>query len=379
LTVLGSTGSIGKSTLKIVRQHPDRFRIIALTAQNNVHELAQQAKEFHAVLAVIADERKLPELKAALSGTSTRCLGGKEALIEAARMDAELVMAAIVGAAGLPPALHAVQRGATLALANKECLVCAGNVFLQEMKRHSSTLIPVDSEHNAIFQIFDFDAPERVENIIITASGGPFRNTARSELMDVTPEQAIKHPNWSMGAKISVDSATLMNKGLEVIEAYYLFPIAKDQIDVIVHPESIIHSMVRYVDGSVLAQMGTPDMCTPIAYALAYPERITTGSSHLDLTKVGNLSFHTLDEDVFPAIRMARAALASEGTSPATLNAANEVAVEAFLKHRIRFTDIVPLIQQVLDALPAQPVSSLDEVVEADTKAREKAQQLIRA
>ncbi len=379
LTILGSTGSIGKSTLQIVTQHPDRFRVIALTAQDNVSELAAQARQFGAKLAVIGNPDKLPELKDALAGTTIQTAAGKQGLIEAAQMDAQMVMAAIVGAAGLMPALHAVRRGAMLALANKECLVCAGRVFLEEVQRHGGTLLPVDSEHNAIFQVFDFAAPEQVESIIITASGGPFRTLPPSQLASVTPEQAIKHPNWAMGAKISVDSATLMNKGLEVIEAFYLFPVRKDQIDVIGHPESIIHSMVRYVDGSVLAQMGSPDMCTPIAHALAYPKRVATRTRPLDLAELGRLSFFPLDEETFPAIRVARAALAVEGTAPAVLNAANEVAVQAFLNKRIGFTDIVPLIRHALDTIPSTPVSSLDEVFDADTKAREITLNKIRA
>lgn len=370
LSILGATGSIGQSTLKIVRQHPDRFRIAALTANNNVSQLIALAKEFKPKLVAIADETKLSELSSALSGTGIQCVSGAAGIIEAARMDSDIVMAAIVGATGLLPALEAVRRGATLALANKECLVCAGGLFMDEVVKHGANLLPVDSEHNAIHQVFDFENPERVEKITITASGGPFRMMSAKDMEHVTPEQAVKHPNWNMGAKISVDSATLINKGLEVIEAYHLFPVRKDQIDVVIHPESIIHSLVSFVDGSVLAQMGAPDMCTPISYALAYPERIATKSARIDLAKIGKLHFYAPDHESFPALELARKALEQGGGAPCILNAANEVAVAAFLNRQIKFTDIARIIAATLDEYSVTVPASIEDVLDADRTAR---------
>jgi 1-deoxy-D-xylulose-5-phosphate reductoisomerase len=377
LTILGATGSIGKSTLKIVRHHPERFRITAISANSNVKELVAIAHEFRPKLVAIADESKHAELSLALQGTGISCVAGVSGLIQAAQMESDIVMAAIVGATGLIPALEAIRRGATLALANKECLVCAGSLFMSEVTKHHAQLIPVDSEHNAIHQVFDFASPERVEKITITASGGPFRELSLDDMQRATPEQAVKHPNWSMGSKISVDSATMINKGLEIIEAFHLFPVRKDQIDVLVHPESIIHSMVSFVDGSVLAQMGAPDMCTPIAYALSYPERIPTPSARLNLAEISSLHFYAPDEMRFPALRIAKQVLKAEGIAPCIMNAANEIAVEAFLKSQLRFTDITNVIEATLDAREQQTPHSIEDILDADREARHTARQII--
>ncbi len=377
VTILGATGSIGRSTLDLIERNPDRYTCVALTAQSNVEALAEAAKLSKAEFAVIGDEACYPALKAALSGTGIEAAAGSDAIIEAAARPSDIVMAAIVGAAGLRPALAALERGATLALANKECLVCAGDVVTGVARRHGARLLPVDSEHNAIYQVFDFERPERVSRVILTASGGPFRTWALEDMRAVTPEQAVKHPVWSMGAKISIDSATLMNKGLEVIEASHLFPVAHDRFQVIVHPQSVVHSMVEYVDGSVLAQMGTPDMRTPIAYTLAYPERIETPCRRLDLAEVGQLTFESPDFTRFPALNLALSALRDGGTAPAVLNAANEVAVQAFLDRRIRFLDIAAIVAEVLSAMPGMDALDLETVLAADGEARRRAEQAV--
>ncbi|TXG84100.1 MAG: 1-deoxy-D-xylulose-5-phosphate reductoisomerase [Sphingomonadales bacterium] len=374
VTILGATGSIGRSTLDLIDRNPDRYSCVALTAQSNVDALAQAAKRSRAKLAVIGDESRYAALKEALSGTGIEAAAGSDAIIEAAERPSDIVMAAIVGAAGLRPALAALERGATLALANKECLVCAGDVVTTVARRHGGRLLPVDSEHNAIYQVFDFERPERVSRVILTASGGPFRTWALEDMRAVTPEQAVNHPVWSMGAKISIDSATLMNKGLEVIEASHLFPVSHDRFQVIVHPQSVVHSMVEYVDGSVLAQMGTPDMRTPIAYTLAYPERLETPCRRLDLADVGKLTFESPDFTRFPALNLALSALRDGGTAPAVLNAANEVAVQAFLDRRIRFLDIAAIVAEVLSGMPCEDAMDLETVLAADGEARRRAE-----
>lgn len=374
VTILGATGSIGRSTLDLIDRNPDRYSCVALTAQSNVDALAQAAKRSRAKLAVIGDESRYAALKEALSGTGIEAAAGSDAIIEAAERPSDIVMAAIVGAAGLRPALAALERGATLALANKECLVCAGDVVTTVARRHGGRLLPVDSEHNAIYQVFDFERPERVSRVILTASGGPFRTWALEDMRAVTPEQAVNHPVWSMGAKISIDSATLMNKGLEVIEASHLFPVSHDRFQVIVHPQSVVHSMVEYVDGSVLAQMGTPDMRTPIAYTLAYPERLETPCRRLDLADVGKLTFESPDFTRFPALNLALSALRDGGTAPAVLNAANEVAVQAFLDRRIRFLDIAAIVAEVLSGMPCEDAMDLETVLAADGEARHRAE-----
>ena len=377
ITVLGSTGSVGCSTLDLVSRNPDAYDVVALTANRNVTKLAEQAIKFKAKNAVIADESCFLELKNALSGTGIKVSAGKRALDEAAHLDCDWVMASIVGAAGLRPTLSAIRRGATVALANKECLVCAGDLMMQEVKDHKATLLPVDSEHNAIFQVFDFERPESVDCITLTASGGPFIGSSLEEMANVTPEQAVAHPNWDMGAKISIDSATMMNKGLEMIEAFHLFPVRQDQIEIIVHPQSVIHSMVTYVDGSVLAQLGSPDMRIPISYTLAWPERITTPAKKLNLVDLKRLDFLEPDLIRFPALRIVREAMQAGGTAPTTLNAANEEAVYAFLDNRIGFLDIACVVEETLNHLQTVPLTCLNMLHDCDEEARASAQQII--
>jgi 1-deoxy-D-xylulose-5-phosphate reductoisomerase len=370
VTILGSTGSIGCNTIDLLERAPGAYRIEALTASGNVERLAAQARRLNARLAVTADDGRYLELKAALSGSGVRAAAGREALTEAAALPAEWVMAGIVGAAGLAPTLTAIRRGAVVALANKECLVCAGALMVDEVRSHGATLLPVDSEHNAIFQVFDAARPERVERIILTASGGPFRTFDLQRMAGVTPEQAVAHPNWEMGAKISIDSATMMNKGLEMIEALHLFPVRPDQIEVVVHPQSVVHSLVAYVDGSVLAQLGTPDMRTPIAYTLAWPDRIASPSPRLDLARIAALTFEAPDPHRFPALRLARAALEAGGSAPIVLNAANEIAVRGFLARRIGFLDITRIVEQCLEIMPHRAIGALAEVGAVDDEAR---------
>lgn len=377
MTILGATGSVGLSTLDLVRRNPERFKIVALTANSSVQALAKLAIEFNAELAVIGDPGKFSDLQDALSETSINVAAGESGLIEAAQADADIVMAAIVGAAGLRPTLAAIKRGATIALANKECLVCAGDLMIEEARRSDATILPVDSEHNAIFQVFDFHADRSVEKIILTASGGPFWDKRADCLKNVTPAQAVKHPNWDMGQKISVDSATMMNKGLEVIEAYHLFPVRADQIEVLVHPQSVVHSMVQYIDGSVLAQMGSPDMRTPIAYAISWPERLAAPVERLSLAAIGQLTFARPDFETFPCLQQAMDALRNGGSAPIVLNAANEVAVEAFLAERIGFMDISSVVNSALTKLDMKAPHSLSMVFEMDTEARAVAKAIV--
>ena len=348
VTILGSTGSIGCSTLDLISRDRESFDLVALTAHRNVQALVEQARRHRPQVAVIADETLHGALKDGLAGTGIEVAAGDRAVIDAANLPADWVMAGIVGAAGLAPTLAAVRRGACIALANKECLVSAGPLFLAEVEKSGSILLPVDSEHNAIFQVLDSKRLDTVDKIVLTASGGPFRTWSEAEMEGATPAQAVAHPRWDMGAKISVDSATLMNKGLELIEAHYLFPVGEDRLDIIIHPESIIHSMVAYVDGSVLAQLGSPDMRTPISYALAWPGRMTTPCEKLNLAQIAQLTFQEPDFKRFPALKVAREALQAGGAAPTVLNAANEVAVEAFLHGRIGFLDIVRLSQDIL-------------------------------
>ena len=373
ITVLGATGSVGASTLDLIARAPEAWRVHALTANRDAAGLAKAARAVGAEFAVVADEAAYAALKDALAGSGIEAAAGKQALCDAAKRPAEIVLSAIVGAAGLPPTLAAVERGATLAIANKETLVCAGDLVRAAAARSGATLLPVDSEHNAIFQVFDHARPERVTRIIVTASGGPFRTASVETMRAATPQQACNHPVWSMGAKISVDSATLMNKGLELIEAHHLFPVTPDQLEVIVHPQSVVHSFVEYIDGSMLAQLGTPDMRTPIAYCLAWPERMATPSARLDLAAVARLDFEAPDFDRFPALGLAWAALRAGGSAPAVLNAANEIAVAGFLGGQIGFLDIAAIVADTLDCLDAAPVASLDEVVAIDGQARAEA------
>ena len=350
VTILGSTGSIGCSTLDLISRNRESFDLVALTAHRNVTALVAQAREFRPRLAVIADQAHLAALKEGLAGTGIEAAAGEAAIEEAAARPADWVMASIVGAAGLAPTLAAVRRGAHVALANKEILVSAGPLFLAEVAKSGATLLPVDSEHNAIFQVLDTTRLDTVEKIVLTASGGPSRTWSCEEMANASPAQAVAHPRWDMGAKISVDSATLMNKGLELIEAHYLFPVGERRLEVIVHPESIIHSMVAYVDGSVLAQLGSPDMRTPIAYALAWPGRMAVPAEKLNLAQIARLTFEEPDLKRFPALGLAREALRAGGAAPTVLNAANEVAVAAFLGGAIGFLDIARLAADILEA-----------------------------
>jgi 1-deoxy-D-xylulose-5-phosphate reductoisomerase len=379
VTILGSTGSVGCNTIDLIDRQPEAFAVEALTAYANVDRLAEQARRLKPRLAAIGDPNRYRALKEALSGTGIEVAAGPQAVVDAAARPAEWVMVAVVGAAGLHPTLAAIRRGAIVAFANKETLVCAGSLMMREVGRHGATLLPVDSEHSAIFQVFDFEHLSAVERIVLTASGGPFRTSDPATLAAVTPAQAVAHPNWDMGAKISVDSATMMNKGLEVVEAVHLFGLPEAKVEVLVHPQSVIHSMVEYVDGSMLAQLGTPDMRTPIAYALAWPGRMPSPSARLDLAKVGTLTFEAPDPVRFPALRVAREALQAGGNGPTVLSAANEIAVEAFLAGRVRFTDIVGVVEAVLEAVPNRPLDSLEDVSAADTRARQEAARLIAA
>ncbi len=377
VSILGATGSIGSSTLDLVERDPAAFEVVALTANRDVAKLAAIARRTGARFAAIADAALGAELAEALSGSGIAHGAGPQALVDAAAMDADWTMSAIVGTAGLRPTMAAIARGRTVALANKESLVSAGPVMLAATAASGARLLPVDSEHNAIFQCYDHEDHRRISRIILTASGGPFRTLSREEMAHVTPAMAVRHPNWSMGAKISVDSATLMNKGLELIEAHHLFPVGVEKLEVLVHPQSVIHSMVEYVDGSVLAQLGTPDMRTPIAHTLAWPERMATPTPRLDLAAIARLDFEAPDLDRFPALGLARAAMAAGGGRPAVLNAANEIAVAGFLDGRVGFTDIPFIVGKVLDRYdPGQP-TSLDDVLELDEIARAEARSVM--
>jgi 1-deoxy-D-xylulose-5-phosphate reductoisomerase len=376
VSILGATGSVGKNTVDLLRRNPQRFAVEALTAKSHAELLAEQAIALGARFAAVADPAAYPRLKERLAGQPIAVGCGPEALVEAALYPADWVMAAIVGAAGLAPTLAAIRRGAIVALANKEVLVCAGEFVMQEVGRCGAILLPVDSEHNAIWQCFDSSRVEAVDRIILTASGGPFREKNLDEMREATPEEAVAHPNWRMGAKISVDSATMMNKGLELIEAHHLFALGSDRIDIVVHPQSIVHGLVAYRDGSVLAQLGTPDMRTPIAYALGWPERLPAPTKSLDLVAIGRLSFEPPDSRRFPALRIARAALEAGGGIPTVLNAANETAVYAFLDGRIGFLDIAEVVERTIAMIPAGEINSLDDVHYFDKTAREIAVQL---
>jgi 1-deoxy-D-xylulose-5-phosphate reductoisomerase len=375
VSIFGATGSVGLSTLDLIRQHRSQYRVVALTANGNAAAIAQLAREFDAELAVVADEAAYADLKAALAGTGIEAAAGAEALVEAARRDADWTMASIVGCAGLPSTMAAIEAGKTVALANKEALVSAGALMMAAVRRSGAALLPVDSEHNAIFQCLAGGKIDQVRKITLTASGGPFRSFSLEEMRGVTPAQAVAHPNWDMGAKISIDSATMMNKGLELIEAYHLFPVGLDKIDILVHPQSVIHSMVEYVDCSTLAQLGSPDMRIPIASALAWPERITTTCKPLDLASIGQLTFEQPDIARFPALRLARAAISEGGAKPAILNAANEIAVAAFLNGQIGFLDIAALVEETLCGYaPNNLPTCIDDLFSIDAAARVYAQ-----
>ena len=377
LSILGATGSVGTSTLDLVERHTDRFEVVALTAAKNVATLADAARRTSAKLAVIDDSSLLAELEDRLAGSGCRAATGRDALAEAAAGEAEVVMAAIVGCAGLEPVMAAIEAGRIVALANKEALVTAGGLMTSAAGSSGAAILPVDSEHNAISQCLAGNRLEDVARLILTASGGPFRLESRDRMGTMTPEQAVAHPNWSMGAKISVDSATMMNKGLELIEAHHLFGLPSGKIDILVHPQSVIHSMVEYVDGSVLAQLGSPDMRIPIAYALAYPERISTPAQGLDLARIGSLTFEAPDLERFPALRLARKALEDGGAAPIVLNAANEEAVAAFLARRIGFLDICQTVEEALHRTGAAQPRSIADVIDIDREARALARELM--
>ncbi|MEZ5691846.1 MAG: 1-deoxy-D-xylulose-5-phosphate reductoisomerase [Rickettsiales bacterium] len=382
VTILGSTGTIGRNTIKFIQHHPEKFLVDAITANENVELLIEQAKLLRPKLAVINNEQHYEQLKTALQGSGIKSAAGKQAVTDAAKTNSDITMSAIVGASCLEPTLAAIKNGKTIALANKESLICAGELMNNEAKKHNTKIIPVDSEHNAIFQLL----PERadlneslkyVRKITLTASGGPFRKFSLKEMENITPKQAIKHPNWNMGAKISVDSATMMNKGLELIEAFYLFPVKPEQLDILVHPQSIIHALIELTDNSVLAQMSTPDMCVPIANALAWPQRMESTASRLNLAEIGKLDFEPPDSDRFPALRIAREVLKKGGSAPTILNAANEIAVTNFLKERIKFLDISRIVEKTLEHVYNSPPTSIEEVMECDRIARSYSNKLI--
>lgn len=370
VSILGSTGTIGCNTLDIIATHPERFSVCALTAQDNVEKLAQQARQTRARFAAINNPDHYLTLKSLLSDTETEVAAGEEAIIAAAEMECDSVMSAIVGVAGLKPTLAAIRKGRRIALANKECLVCAGELMNAEVKKHGAVIIPVDSEHSGIFQLIGHKDSAEISHVTITASGGPFREYTLAQLKEVTPAQAIKHPNWRMGAKISVDSATLMNKGLELIEAHYLFGIAGHKLSALIHPQSIVHALVSMVDGSVLAQLSNPDMRVPIAYALGYPERIATPAKTLNLAELQTLSFSEPDEMRFPALKLARQALMQGGSAPTVLNAANEIAVARFLKGEIAFLDISVIVEKSLETIGQTMPSSIADIYTLDAETR---------
>jgi 1-deoxy-D-xylulose-5-phosphate reductoisomerase len=375
ISVLGATGSVGESTLDLIGRNPAMFEVVALTANGNAAKLAELAHRHRAELAVVADESAFGELKERLAGSGIKAAAGASALVEAALRPADCVMAGISGAAGLKPTLAAVSQGRRVALANKECLVCAGAMFMEAVRSSGAELIPVDSEHSAAFQAMAGSDGESIERIVLTASGGPFRTWSLEQLAHATPEQALAHPNWSMGPKISIDSATLMNKGLELIEAYHLFPVRPEQLEVVVHPQSVIHALVGYSDGSMLAQLAMPDMRTPIAASLAWPARMEAPTKRIDLVELGTLTFERPDEKRFRSLTLAREAMSAGGTAPAVLSAANEVAVEAFLTRRLPFLHIAQLVAETLDMAGGRGLVSgagdLNAVMAADAGARE--------
>ncbi|HEA26352.1 MAG TPA: 1-deoxy-D-xylulose-5-phosphate reductoisomerase [Ectothiorhodospiraceae bacterium] len=385
ITILGSTGSIGLSTLDVVARHPERFEVIALTANSQVERLFEQCQSYRPKYAVMANPDAAEQLQSKLdaSGSETEVLSGVEGLERVASLDeVDDVMAAIVGAAGLRPSIAAARAGKRILLANKEALVMAGDLFMAEVKAHDAVLLPIDSEHNAIFQCMPKNyatglSEVGVAHILLTASGGPFIDRDIATLESVTPEEAVAHPNWSMGRKISVDSATMMNKGLEVIEACWLFGASAEQIQVVIHPQSVIHSMVQYIDGSVLAQLGNPDMRTPIAHALGYPQRIKSGVDHLNIFDIARFDFKEPDMQRFPCLRLAYEALTAGGTAPAILNAANELAVEAFLQGRLGFMEISTIVEKSLEQLAVSPVTDLGALLRVDAEARDVAKELI--
>lgn len=381
LSILGATGSVGGNTLDVVSRDPSRFSIVALTANRNARDLAGMAIRFKAEFAAVADETAYGELKERLAGTGIRAGAGLKAVEEAARLESDMVVAAIVGAAGLRPTLAAVEMGKTVALANKECLVCAGRLFMDAVRQAGATILPTDSEHNAIFQVLETANVDQIEKVILTASGGPFRTFSRSEMRDVTPAQALKHPNWAMGQRISIDSATMMNKGFEVIEAHHLYDLEAGRLEVLVHPQSVVHGLVQYRDGSLLAQLGPPDMRTPIAHCLAWPRRMPVPAERLDLAALGKLTFETPDSGRFPALPLAYRAMELGTGATAALNAADEIAVEAFLNGAIGFLDIASIVEKILDNMERvgallEP-SNISDVMHLDFEVRQKTKRIV--
>ena len=377
VTVLGATGSVGQSTLDLISNDPESYRVEALTAHRNVEQLAHDARKHRAKLAVIADPDLYGDLQSALNGSGIEVAAGPEGLILAAALPADWVMSAIVGSAGLPSTLEAVQRGAMVALATKECLVSAGTLFMDQVKQHGTTLLPVDSEHNAIFQALKNEDAGAIERLVLTASGGPFWRSSIDMMAAATPEIALKHPNWDMGAKISIDSATMMNKGLELIEAHHLFGVEEENLDVLVHTQSIIHSLAAFKDGSMLAQLGQPDMRIPIAYVLGWPARLDVDTPRLNLDEIGRLTFEKPDLDRFPALRLARDVMREGGAAANVMNAANEVAVAAFLDRKIGFLDIAATVEATLEAMPNSEIDHLEQVFAIDQEARRRCSAMI--
>ncbi|MHA7772977.1 1-deoxy-D-xylulose-5-phosphate reductoisomerase [Roseibium sp. M-1] len=374
VTVLGATGSVGQSLADLIARNPDRFEVVALVANRNSAALSEMALKLKAGMAVLADGANFEDLRGRLEGSGITAATGEAAVLEAVDCEADIVVGAIVGSAGLKPTMAAIRPGRRIALANKECLVCAGDLFMEKIRATGAELLPVDSEHNAIFQVFEGERADQVEKVILTASGGPFRTFSRDDMAHVTPEQALKHPNWDMGSRITIDSATMMNKGFEVIEASHLFPVSHDQLDVLVHPQSAVHGLVQYRDGSLLAQLGSPDMRTPIAHCLAFPLRMEAPVKRLDLAALRTLTFEAPDPERFPALRLALEAMRAGGGAPTALNAADEVAVEAFLGHRIGFLDIPAAIEAVLAKLTGAgrlgALHSVEDVLALDLEAR---------
>jgi 1-deoxy-D-xylulose-5-phosphate reductoisomerase len=378
VSIFGSTGSVGINTLELIKNSSENFQVEVLTANENVALLAEQARAVNARVVVIANEMYFEKLKDLLEGTNIEVMAGQQALIDAGSLEVDWVMAAIVGAAGLAPTLSAIKTGAIIALANKESLVCGGSLVLENVRKFGATLLPVDSEHNAIFQVLDFKQIDKVRRLILTASGGPFLDLSYEQMRKVSKEQALAHPNWDMGAKISIDSATMMNKGLELIEAAHLFPVTGDQIDILVHPQSIIHSMVEYEDGSVLSQMGSPDMKTPISYTLGWPNRHQFEADRLDLADIGSLTFLNPDPVRFPAMKLTRNVLKTGKSAPAILNASNEIAVKGFLDGKLGFLEICSVVEETLERSEFKDVNSLEDLFEIDRMAREKATQIVK-
>lgn len=370
ISILGATGSIGQNVLDVMRQHPQRFELVAMSAHRNVAQLVKDAKAFSPKVVCVSDDSLYMQTKEALAGTHIQVMGGESGLLEMAALEVDICVAAIVGAAGLKPVFEAVKHCERLALANKEALVCAGELLIRECKAHGTELPPVDSEHNAIHQLLQSRPAEEISSITLTASGGPFLTRDLASFDTITPSEAVAHPNWSMGAKISVDSATMMNKGLELIEAYHLFPFTPEQLKVVIHPQSIIHGLVSFVDGSTLAQMGNPDMRTPIAYCMEYPQRMSSGVAPLNLSEISRLDFSALEDERFPALKLAYAAMEQGQSACIALNAANEVAVEAFMNEQIRFPQITELVAQALERHETVAINSLEDVMAVDERVR---------